>query len=39
MRKKILQKLKNNEFIKFGSMNSLLFDQLNSSEKYCFCNK
>ena len=37
-KKEILEKLKNNEFIKFGSMNSILFDELSSSEKYCFCN-
>ena len=37
-KKEILEKLKNNEFIKFGSMSSFVFDQLSSSEKYCFCN-
>ena len=37
-KKKILEKLKNNEFIKFGSMSPILFDELSYSEKYCFCN-
>ena len=37
-KKEILQKLKNKEFIKFGSMSSILFDELSSTEKYCFCN-
>tara|TARA_B100000123_G_C25619680_1_gene379546 strand:+ start:104 stop:304 length:201 start_codon:yes stop_codon:yes gene_type:complete len=37
-KKEILEKLKNNEFIKFGSMSSFVFDKLSSSEKYCFCN-
>lgn len=37
-KKEIIKKIENKEFIKFGSMSADLFDELNSSEKYCFCN-
>ena len=37
-KEKIITKIHNNEFIKFGSMSSFVFDQFSSSEKYCFCN-
>ena len=37
-KKEIIKKIENKEFIKFGSISADLFDRLNSSEKYCFCN-
>lgn len=37
-KKEILKKLEKKEFIEHGSMSSILFDELSSSGKYCFCN-